>query len=46
MFHSQPVAWVLGDSLDAAQTGAARVRASYEPRPAILTIEQAIDAGS
>ena len=46
MFHSQPVAWVLGDSLDAAQTGAARVRASYEPLPAILTIEQAIDAGS
>jgi xanthine dehydrogenase large subunit len=46
MFHSQPVAWVLGDSLDAAQTGAARVQASYEPLPAILTIEQAIDAGS
>ena len=46
MFHSQPVAWVLGETLDAARAGAARVRAAYEPLPAILTIEQAIDAGS
>ena len=46
MFHSQPVAWVLGDTLAAAQEGAARVHASYEALPAILTIEQAIEAGS
>jgi len=46
MFHSQPVAWVLGDTLDAARAGAARVQAAYEPLPAILTIEQAIEAGS
>src|SRR5690349_18453727 len=46
MFHRQPVAWVLGDTLAAAQRGAARVRVSYEPLPAILTIQQAIDAGS
>ncbi len=26
MFHRQPVAWVLGETLDAAQRGAARVR--------------------
>jgi xanthine dehydrogenase large subunit len=46
MFHSQPVAWVLGDTLAAAQAGAARVVARYEPLPAILTIAQAIDADS
>ncbi len=46
MFHRQPVAWVLGETLEAARRGAARVRAEYEPLPAILTIQQAIDAGS
>ena len=46
MFHRQPVAWVLGETLDAAQRGAARVHVEYEPLPAILTIEEAIDAGS
>ena len=46
MFHRQPVAWVLADTLDAAQRGAARVTASYEPLPAILTIQEAIDADS
>ncbi len=42
MYHSQPVAWVLGETLDAAQLGAGRVVAEYEPLPAILTIEDAI----
>jgi xanthine dehydrogenase large subunit len=46
MFHRQPIAWVLGETLDAAQRGAARARVEYEPLPAILTIQQAIDAGS
>jgi len=46
MFHHQPVAWVLGETLDAARRGAGRVRAEYQPLPAILTIEQAIEAGS
>jgi xanthine dehydrogenase large subunit len=46
LFFNQPVAWVLATSLDAARNGAARVKASYSPLPAILTIEQAIDAGS
>jgi xanthine dehydrogenase large subunit len=46
MFHRQPVAWVLGETLEAARLGAARVRADYQPLPAILTIQQAIDAGS
>ena len=46
MFHSQPVAWVLGETVEAAQRGAARVQVEYAPLPAILTIEQAIEAGS
>src|SRR5262245_14274799 len=46
MFHRQPVAWVLGETLDAAQRGAARVHVEYEPLPAILTIQQALEAGS
>jgi xanthine dehydrogenase large subunit len=46
MFHQQPIAWVLAETLEAAQRGAARVAAQYEPLPAILTIEQAIAAGS
>ncbi|HMC61847.1 MAG TPA: hypothetical protein VKJ01_21820, partial [Candidatus Solibacter sp.] len=42
MYHQQPVAWVLGESLEAAQRGAARVPVTYQPLPAILTIEEAI----
>ncbi len=37
MYHSQPVAWVLGETLEAAQRGAGRVSVEYEPLPAILT---------
>ena len=46
LFHHQPIAWVLADTMEAARLGAARVTASFEPLPAILTIEQAIEAGS
>jgi xanthine dehydrogenase large subunit len=46
MYHSQPVVWVLGETLDAAQRGAGRVAVEYEPLPAILTIEDAIVAES
>jgi len=46
MYHSQPVAWVLGETLEAAQRGAGRVLVEYEPLPAILAIEDAILAGS
>ena len=42
MFHHQPVAWVLAETLDDAQRGAARVIAEYEALPAILTIDEAI----
>src|SRR5271165_5190645 len=33
MYHSQPVAWVLGETLDAAQRGAQQVSIEYEPLP-------------
>jgi xanthine dehydrogenase large subunit len=46
LFFNQPVAWVLATSLDAARSGAARVNVTYSPLPAILTIEQAIEADS
>jgi xanthine dehydrogenase large subunit len=46
MFHGQPVAWVLGETLEAARLGAARVHVEYELLPGILTIDEAIDAGS
>jgi xanthine dehydrogenase large subunit len=46
LFHHQPVAWVLGETLAAAQLGAQRVEVEYEPLPGILTIDQAIDAES
>src|SRR5271165_2670441 len=45
-YHSQPVAWVLGETQEAALTGAARVVAEYRALPAILSIEDAIAAGS
>ena len=43
-FHSQPVAWVLGETLEAAQLGAAAVHAEYRQLPPILSIEEAIAA--
>ena len=46
MFYRQPVAWVLAETAEAARRGAARVAVEYEILPAILTIEEAIDAGS
>jgi len=46
MFHLQPVAWVLGETLEAARLGAARVIAEYEELPPVLTIEDAIAASS
>jgi xanthine dehydrogenase large subunit len=45
-FHRQPVAWVLGDSLEAAQQGATAVQAEYTVLPPVLTIEDAVAMGS
>jgi len=46
LFHRQPVAWILAESREAAERGAARVAAAYTPLPDVLTIEEAIAAGS
>jgi len=46
LFHSQPIAWVLGETLEAARLGASRVKAHYEKLPVILTIDDAIRAES
>lgn len=40
------VAWVLGESLQAARLGAAAVEVAVEPLPAIVTIEEAVAAPS
>jgi xanthine dehydrogenase large subunit len=44
--HSQAVAWVLGETQEAARLGAARVMAEYRALTPILTIEDAIAAQS
>ncbi|MCX4244753.1 xanthine dehydrogenase molybdopterin binding subunit [Paraliomyxa miuraensis] len=46
LYVGQPVALVVADDLAAARMAGAEVRVEYEVRPAILTIEQAIEAGS
>ena len=46
MYHNQPVAWVLGETLEAARAAALAVTADYAPLPAILTIDSAIAAQS
>ena len=46
MYHHQPVAWVLGDTVEAARQGAAGVAVDYQPLPAILTLEEAIERDS
>jgi len=42
MYHSQAVAWVLAETLEAARVGASKVMVDYEPLPALVTIQQAI----
>ena len=46
LFHSQPVAWVLGETLEAARLGAEAVQVSYQQLPALVHLEDAIAAGS
>ena len=45
-YHQQPLAWVLGETPEAARQCAAKVKIICQPLPAILTIEQAIGASS
>jgi xanthine dehydrogenase large subunit len=46
MFHGQAVAWVLADTLEQAREAAALVEVRYEPLPAVVTIEQALEQRS
>ena len=46
LYHSQPVTWVLGETLEAARLGAERVAMEYRPLAAVLTIDDAIAARS
>ncbi len=46
MYHGHPVAWVLGDSIDAARLGALAVEVEYEQLPSLISIHDAIAAGS
>ena len=40
--HGQPVAWVLGETLEAAREGAAAVSVDYEVLPAIISMADAL----
>jgi xanthine dehydrogenase large subunit len=46
MYYGHAVCWVLGETLEAARQGAAMVEADYEPLPALITVHDAIAAGS
>ncbi len=46
MFYGQPIAWVLGEDLEAAKAGAAAVVVEAEPLPSLVTITDAIEAES
>src|ERR1700728_4257676 len=45
-YHSQPVAWVLGETLEAARLGASKVNVEYRALTSVLSIEDAIAAES
>ncbi len=46
LYWGQPVCWVIAESEEAAKIGASKVRVSVTPLPAILSIDQAIEAES
>ncbi len=45
-YHGHAVCWVLAESPEAARLGAAAVEVDYEPRPSLITVREAIEAGS
>ncbi len=45
-YWGQVVVWVVGETEEAARQGAEKVFVEYEPLPPVLTIQQAIAAGS
>src|SRR6476469_4140431 len=46
MFFGHAVCWVLADTLEAARLGALAVEVDYEPLPSVVTVREAIAAGS
>ncbi len=46
MYYGHAVCWVLGETLAAARQGADAVEADYQPLPALITVHDAIRAGS
>jgi xanthine dehydrogenase large subunit len=46
MFHGQAVCWVLGETPEAARLGAEAVVVEYESLPALVTLREAMEAGS
>ena len=46
MYHGHAVCWVLGETLEAARLGAEAVGVDYEPLESLITLSEAIEAGS
>ncbi|MFJ9406642.1 xanthine dehydrogenase molybdopterin binding subunit [Streptomyces sp. NPDC101393] len=46
MFHGHAVAWVLAETLEAARIGAAAVEVELDEQPSLITLQEAIAAGS
>lgn len=46
MYHGHALAWVLAESAEAARVGAAAVAVQYEDLPSVVTLDEAITAGS
>ncbi|MET8570311.1 xanthine dehydrogenase molybdopterin binding subunit [Streptomyces sp. NPDC004783] len=46
MFHGHAVAWVLGETLEAARLGAAAVEVELDELPSLITLQDAMEAGS
>ncbi len=44
MYFGHPVAWVLGETLEAARLGAVAVQVEAEPLPSMVTVREAIEA--
>jgi xanthine dehydrogenase large subunit len=46
MFYGHAICWVLGETLEAARLGSLAVEADYDPLPSLMTVHEAIEAGS
>jgi xanthine dehydrogenase large subunit len=46
MYFGHSVCWVLAETLEAARLGSLAVEVDYEPLPALVTVTDAIEAGS